>query len=117
MKGPPRLAVPLRSSRCAVALVIVSHASTIALLWWVSALPGLRVGAMAVVIINGVIALRGFIGSARMVLLQLGLDRRIRFTTRDGVQREGQVLGGSYVGPRLTTIVWMPDGARWARTL
>src|SRR4051794_11327313 len=106
MKGPPRLAVALRSSRCAMALVIVSHASTIALLCWVSAFPGIRVGAMAAVLINAVIALRHFIGSTRMVSLQLGLDRRIRFTTREGVQHEGQVLGGSYVGPGLTTIVW-----------
>src|SRR5438309_1975484 len=64
-----------------------------------------------------VVALRNTVGRASPVTLQIGLDRRIRVTTRNGRDREGEVLADSYVGSRLTTIVWRPDGAWVGRTI
>ncbi len=48
-------------------------------------------------------------------LLHVGIDRRITVTGRDGRSRAGAILDDSYVGARLTTIVWRADGAPWWR--
>ena len=57
------------------------------------------------------------VGRSAPVLLRVGVDRRIAVITADGRACDGDILADSYVGHRLTTIVWLPDGARRARTL
>ena len=47
-------------------------------------------------------------------LIHLGLDRRIAITGGDGHTREGTVLPATYVGARVVSVVWRPDGwSRW----
>ena len=48
-------------------------------------------------------------------LIHLGLDRRIAVTRRDGRTVEGRVLPASYVGARVVSLVWRPDGWPWWR--
>ncbi|MEP7183317.1 MAG: hypothetical protein ABI886_14125 [Betaproteobacteria bacterium] len=66
-----------------------------------------------------VIVAIGWAGSARCsrrrvpALLHLGADRRITVTDRRGRTQDGAILDDSFVGARLATIVWRPDGARW----
>jgi hypothetical protein len=48
-------------------------------------------------------------------ILHVGIDRRITVTDRDGRSRSGAILDDSYVGARLTTIVWRADGRPWWR--
>ena len=64
------------------------------------------------------VAARGFwrcTGRGVPALLHVGHDRRMTATDRDGRSRDGSILDDSYVGSRVTTIVWRPDRAsRWA---
>jgi hypothetical protein len=47
-------------------------------------------------------------------LIHLGLDRRIAVTATDGHTRQGTVLPSTYVGARVVSVVWRPDGgSRW----
>ncbi len=48
-------------------------------------------------------------------LLHVGTDRLITVTGRDGRSRQGTILDDSYVGARLTTIVWRADRDPWWR--
>jgi hypothetical protein len=117
MHSPPRLLLHPRFSRSAVALIVATHAMTAALLMWLPLSIGLRLAGSAVIACGCAIALRNVVGRASPASLQVDIDRRIHVTTRDGRVREGEVLGDSYVGSRLTTIVWRPDGAWLARTI
>jgi len=117
MNPPTRLLLHIRSSRYVVALIVVTHALTAGLLFWLPLSLGLRFVGPAVVASACAVALRRVAGRASLASLQIGLDRRILITTRGGQQREGEVLADSYVGSRVTTIVWRPDGARIARTV
>ena len=65
----------------------------------------------------GAWALRRAVGGGAPRGLRIGVDRRIAVTTRDGRTCDGDILADSFVGHRLTTIVWRTDGARHARTL
>jgi toxin CptA len=117
MNRPTRLLLHIRSSRYVVALIVVTHALTAGLLLGLPVSLNLRLIGSAVVAGACAVALRRVVGRASPASLQIGLDRRIRITTRDGRQREGEVLADSYVGSRLTTIVWRPSGAWIARTV
>ena len=105
------------SALIAVALIVATHAMTGALLMW---LPGplvARICGVAVVAMACAVALRNVVGRASPAAISVDLERRISVTTRNGRQREGLVLADSYVGSRLTTIVWRSDGAWIARTI
>ena len=117
MNSPARLLLHPRFSRRAVTLIVVTHAMTAALLMWLPLSINLRLAGSAVIACGCGVALRNVVGRASPASLQVGIDRRIRVTTRDGREREGEALGDSYVGSRLTTIVWRPDGAWVARTV
>ena len=117
---PPVVVVTLRASRCAgVALGVLAtgtagvvlalplplwcHIGLIVLLvaWttWHFQCVALRTGAYAITEIRVV--------ANRLIA--------VRYGTRALVA--GHVRAASYVGPRLATIVWRPDGARWSRTV
>ena len=115
MKPPPRLRLEPRPSRIACAAIAAASAVLSALML---ILP-LDTGATAAALIAIVgVAGRGFwrcTGRGVPAILHVGHDRRITATARDGRSRDGTILDDSYVGARLTTIVWRPDGApRWA---
>ena len=74
-----------------------------------------------VVALVGAIALRAAHRlSQPPLLLHVGVDRRISVTTRDGRTHDGTIHADTSIGASITTIVWVPDGARWyepAKTL
>jgi hypothetical protein len=117
MKTPPPLCLELRRSRLALAAVVAMHAATAALLLALPLSPAVCAAGGIGVALAGALALRSLAGPARAARLALGLDRRLAVTRRDGRTRAGEVLASSYVGAWLTTIVWRPDGARFARAL
>ena len=117
MKLLPPLRLAPRRSRLATAIIAASYAATAALL--------LALPLPAVVVFGGaggiglacVWTLWRALGRSAPLLLRVGVDRRIAVITADGRACDGDILADSYVGHRLTTIVWLPDGARRARTL
>ena len=120
MKPPPRLRLEPRPSRIAGATIAVVCAAMVTLLLSLPLDPWSLTGTLLAT--AGALA-RGLwrcMGRGVPALLQVGHDRRLSATTRDGRSREGAILDDSYVGARLTTIVWRPDGAPWyapARTI
>ena len=54
-------------------------------------------------------------GPRASVALWLTGDRMLVVRTGAGGLVAGHVRAASYVGPRITTIVWRPDGGRWSR--
>ena len=117
MKPPPPLRLALRRSRLAVALIVASHAATAVLLLALPLPAGASVGGAGGIVVACAWALRQTKGPRAPVLLRVGVDRRIAVTTRDARTHDGDILADSFVGQRLTTIVWRPDGACRARTL
>src|SRR5690349_8615943 len=110
MHQPAPINVQFGRSRCAVALVIALHASTAALVVGLPIALDIRVGGVLAVAALCVLALERLIGSASAVRIRVCIDRRITVATRGGREYEGAILGGGYVGARLTTIVWRPSG-------
>jgi hypothetical protein len=47
--------------------------------------------------------------------LRVDGDRTITIVTADGLSMRGRILPSSYVGARMTTIVWRPAGRRLVR--
>ena len=117
MNRPPRLHLQPRFSRRAVALIVATHAMTAALLMWLPGSLVVRVAGVAFVAIACGAALRNVVGRASPASIRVDIERRISVTARNGREREGDVLADSYVGARLTTIVWRPDGAWIVRTI
>ncbi len=120
MKTTPRLRLEPAPSHIGHAL-IASACALVALL--VTALP-LPLAAQFAAWSATVVAWRA--GRARCVgrgvaaLLQVGTDRRIAVTGRDGRTVEGTILDDTYVGAQWISVVWHPDGTPWwrpARTL
>jgi hypothetical protein len=97
-------------------MILASYAATAALLQLLPLPAVARIGGAAGIGVACVWTLRRAVSRGAPVLLRVGVDRRIAVTTRDGRTSDGDILADSYVGHRLTTIVWRPDGARRART-
>ena len=113
MPAPPRLRLEPRPSRIACALLAAACVAAAALLavlpleWPLAAASGVLVVSVAT---------RGLwrcSGRGVPALLHVGIDRRVTVTGRDGRSRDGVVRDDSYVGARITVIIWRPDGARW----
>ena len=117
MRSPPPVRIELRRSRRALALIVAAHAATGALLALLPLPLELRIGCLSALIGAAVHSILRITGRRGVASLVVGIDRRMAATTRGGTACEGEVLADSYVGSRLTTIVWRPDGARRARTL
>jgi len=111
MKPPPRLRLELRPSRVG-ALAIACATIATALLVFVGVADALACALVVAAI--GAIGLHAIRRLSRPpLLLHVGSNRRVSVTTRDGRTHDGAVHGDTSVGPWLTTIVWIPDGARW----
>ena len=118
MRLPPALHVTLGPSRRAVAFVVGMALATCAVL---AALPFdpvlIALAMIAIVVWAGdrvfVVALRR--GPRASVALWLTGDRMIVVRSGDGRLTAGHVRTSSYVGARITTIVWLPDAARFSR--
>jgi len=117
MKSTPSLHLEPRRSLRAVALVTASHAATATLLLALPWPVGARAAGVAAIVLAGALAVRRIAGRCAPASLRVGVDGRIAIARRDGRMEAGEVLADSYVGRRLTTIVWRPDGAHRVRTL
>jgi hypothetical protein len=62
-----------------------------------------------------VVALRRGGRAVREFVLRENL--RVVVTTGGGMQAEGRVCPETYVGARITSIVWRPDGARFSQAI
>jgi hypothetical protein len=113
MKPPPRLRLEPRPSRIACAAIATGCTAMSALVASLPLEPPMTAGALAAIV--GV-AVRGFwrcTGRGVPALLHVGHDRRLTASARDGRTLDGSILDDSYVGARVTTIVWRPDRAAW----
>ena len=117
MKSPPSLHLEPRRSLRALALPAATHAATAMLLLALPLPVGARIAGAAAAAAAGAFAAWRIAGRRAPASLRVGVDGRIAITRRDGRVEEGEVLADSYVGRRLATIVWRPEGAHRARTL
>ena len=120
MRWPPPVRVALAPSFVASSLIAALGCATCAV---VATLPlDTPLTALAVVAIIAwasdrvrVVALR--IGPHAVQGLELRADLTVVVLTGDGRTRAGRVHRDSYVGARLSTIVWRPFGKRRLRTI
>jgi len=120
MKDSLHLHVELRPSRLAAVAIRLGAAATDALALSLPLDPWVIAAALVAIGLVAVRGLRRCAGRDVPAGIEVGLDRRLTVTPRGGRVREGSILDDSYVGERLTTIVWRPDNARWyepARTI
>jgi hypothetical protein len=99
-----------------IMLVAVVTAGVVAVLPFDAWLRGLSACAIAAWAARAVRrdAWRRHSGAVRLLRLDGNLD--VRAVTASGRALRGRVLPATYVGSRLTTLVWRADGARVART-
>ena len=114
---PPPVELVVCRTRGAACLVVALHAAVLAAAAALPWPPGALAAAVAALALCGALALRRVLGSDAPAAVAVGLARRIAVTPRRGVTRHGAILDDSYVGAWLTTIVWLPDESRPARTL
>jgi len=118
MRLPPAVHVTLQPSRFVLAWLIAVALATCVVVATLPLDPVLTGFAMLVIVIWAgdrivVVALRR--GPRATVALWLTGDRMLVVRHGDGRLAAGHVRSSSYVGGRMTTIVWRPDGARWSR--
>jgi hypothetical protein len=113
MKPPPRLRLEPRPSRIACAAIVAGCTAVSAL---VASLPleaPMTVGALLAIAGVAVRGLWRCTGRGVPALLHVGHDRRLTASTRDGRTHDGSILDASYVGARITAIVWRSDRLAW----
>jgi len=113
MRDSLHLHVELRPSRLAAVAIPLGAAATAALALSLPLDPWLVAAALIAVGLVAVRGLRQCAGRDVPARIEVSLDRRLTLIARNGGVREGSILDDSYVGERLTTIVWRPDRARW----
>lgn len=115
MKTSPRLRLEPRPSRLGCGILVTACVMTSLL---IVALDLPTAGSIACVLIVLAVLASGLwrcSGRGVPAILHVGTDRRITVSARDGRSRSGAILDDSYVGSRLATIVWRPDGEAWWR--
>lgn len=117
MKASPPLTLTLRRSRIASVVIVAAYCAT-AILIAVSPIPAVlrTVGALCVVGL-GTWVLLAALESQDGVEISVGLDRCIRVTRRRRIAEQGTILGDTYVGAWLTTIVWQRGTTRLPRAI
>jgi len=118
MRLPPAVHVTFAPSRRAVAWVVgvALVACTVVLTLPIDpVLSGLAMLGIVVWAGDRIVVVAWRRGPRASVALWLTGDRMLVVRTGEGGLRAGHVRAASYVGPRITTIVWRPDGARWSR--
>jgi hypothetical protein len=118
MRLPPAVHVTLARSRLAAALILVLALGTCAVVALLPFDPAMLALGMLVIAVWAtdrlyVIALR--CGPRATCALWLTGDRMLVVRRGNGTLVAGHVRSATYVGVRITTIVWRPDGARVSR--
>ena len=118
MRLPPAVHVTLAASRCAVAWIIgvaLIACMVVLTLPIDPVLSGLAMLGIVVWAGDRIVVVAWRRGPRASVALWLTGDRMLVVRTGAGQLVAGYVRAASYVGPRITTIVWRPDGGRWSR--
>jgi hypothetical protein len=120
MQWPPSVRVALGNSRRAFALITLLAIGTCAMIATLPFEPAVLALACFTVVVWAidriyVIALRQ--GPRAVRHFELRGDLTVVVVTGDGSACAGRVHRDSYVGARLTTLVWRPFGRRRARTI
>ena len=120
MHAPVPVRIAPAASRSAFALICVLGAlacAVVATLPFHAVLRGLATVAIVVWAVDRihVVAMRR--GPRAVRLIEIDGRLRICVTDGDGGCRSGSVRTDSYVGARITTIVWKPGNARWSRAI
>lgn len=113
MHPAPRLRLEPRPSRWAAGAFTLAAVATAGVMLALPLAWGARLAVVAAAVVGIDARLRAMRRSVP-ALIHLGLDRRIAITGGDGHTREGTVLPATYVGARVVSVVWRPDGgSRW----
>jgi len=115
MRWPPPVRVTLSPSigaAAAIALLALATGAVVSVLPVDRAVVGLAIVAIGAWAIDRILVLALRRGSRAVRRFELRGDLTIVVATGDGKVRAGRVHRDSYVGARLTTIVWRPFG-RW----
>lgn len=115
MRWPPPVRVTLSPSlgaAAAIALLALATGAVVSMLPVDRAVVGLAIVAIGAWAIDRILVLALRRGSRAVRRFELRGDLTIVVATGDGKVRAGRVHRDSYVGARLTTIVWRPFG-RW----
>jgi hypothetical protein len=116
MKHVPDLSIALSPSRvhacfAATALIAtIALVSSLAMPWW---------GKSAAIVACAVAALLELRRARKLARLRITLTAERRIVVRDagGHERRGDVLDATYVSGHYTSIVWRPEGSRFARVI
>lgn len=120
MQWPPSVRVVLTSSKAALVLIVMLATATCAVLATLPFEPAAIVLATFAVVVGAidrvyVVALRQ--GPRAVRQFELRGDLTVVVVMGDGTACAGRVHRDSYVGARLTTLVWRPFGRRRVRTI
>ncbi|MGE5089995.1 MAG: hypothetical protein ACM3QY_12765 [Candidatus Levyibacteriota bacterium] len=120
MHAPIPVRIVPAASRSAFALICILAASACAVVATLPVHEVLRgLATIAIVVWAGdrihVVAMRR--GPRAVRGIELDGRLQIAVTTGDGSRDRGRVRPDSYIGARITTIVWQPDGARRSRAI
>jgi hypothetical protein len=118
MRLPPAVHVTLAPSRRAVAWIagVAVVACIVVLTLPIDpVLSGLAMLGIVVWAGDRIVVVAWRRGPRASVALWLTGDRMLVVRTGEGGLVAGHVRAASYVGARITTIVWRPDGGRWSR--
>ena len=120
MQWSPAVRVVLASSRIALALIGALAAATCAVIATLPVEPagvGLAMIAVVVWAIDRIYVIAWRQGPRAVRELELRGDLTVVIVTGDGHAQAGRVQRDSYVGARLTTLVWRPFGRWRSRTI
>ena len=118
MRLPPAVHITLAPSRLAVAWIaaVALVACIVALTLPIDpVLSGLAMLGIVVWAGDRMVVVAWRRGPRASLALWLTGDRMLVVRRGTGALVAGHVRAASYVGPRITTIVWRPDGAHWSR--
>ncbi len=117
MPTTARLHLELRPSRRLRSSLVGSFAATAACAACLPLPWAIRLVLILTVLLVALRAVHRTLGRGLPALVHLGADRRLTVTGQDGRSTSGVVRTESYVGPRLTIVVWRADArpGRWCR--
>jgi len=120
MRLPPNVRVAFGPSRIATSAIALAAFSTATLLVSLPLDPvflGLVLCALTAWAVDRIYVIGLRRGPRAIVEITVTGDRIVVVRTRDDRLRAGYVRGSSYVGARITTLVWRPDGAVRSRSI
>jgi toxin CptA len=115
-----RVDIALGRSRGAQGIITALAAATLAVVLWTPMYPWAKAMLALAVAAHAATALRrhAWLEGPRAVrCLRVDVTGAARVAGADGVERTGRILDGSFVAPWLTIVRWLPEGARFARTV